>query len=302
MCRIWKWAFAPVAVMAAALIGVSWWLTEPLEAPPPPVKHVRLASPSIPPAPPEAAEAATTSLAWPEGRLDGLAAKRVLLDMLLAASKRLDTVDCYTAQFHKQERIDGKLGCEQCMELKVRNHPFSVYFKFLRPEPGKEVVYAEGRHENKLIAHSTGWSRRLLPRLAVSPTNSLALADNRHPITDVGLANMTHKLIGYRRMDLEDADAITILDCLKGDDGRLLHRSIHTHSHRCPERPFARVEVLYDPDTEIPIQISNFDWPEPGQEGELLLAEHYSYGNLKLNAGLNDLDFDPANPEYAFHR
>jgi hypothetical protein len=32
------------------------------------------------------------------------------------------------------------------------------------------------------------------------------------------------------------------------------------------------------------------------------LAERYLYENLDLDADLTALDFDPANPEYAFHR
>jgi hypothetical protein len=31
-----------------------------------------------------------------------------------------------------------------------------------------------------------------------------------------------------------------------------------------------------------------------------LLVEDYGYEDLKLNAGLTDLDFDPQNPEYRF--
>ena len=60
--------------------------------------------------------------------------------------------------------------------------------------------------------------------------------------------------------------------------------------------------VLYDPETFFPVEISNFDWPTPGHEGTLLLAEHYSYENLNFDVPLSALDFDPANPDYAFHR
>ena len=64
----------------------------------------------------------------------------------------------------------------------------------------------------------------------------------------------------------------------------------------------ARVEVLYDPDHHLPLRIHSYDWPEPGHEGDLQLAESYIYKDLQLDAVLTALDFDPANPNYGFHR
>ena len=240
--------------------------------------------------------------AWPEGRLEGEPAKRLLLDLLVAAGERLRRIDDYTAILRKQERIGGELGDEQSLAMKVRHQPFAIYFKFLPPNPGKEVVYAEGRHDNKVIAHAGGWARRLIPRLAVPPDHPIALAENRHPVTEAGLANLTAKLIGYRRMDLEEPDAVTILERVTGPDGRSWLRSLHLHEHKVANRPFARVEVLYDPDYHLPMRITNYDWPEPGHTGELHLAERYCYEDLKLDVALTALDFDPANPDYGFHR
>lgn len=328
--RRWAYFAAPLLMVISALAGLSWWMTEPLDealadttasqsenttlpespALPAPAETAALAlvpeAGSVQAAPGAActqAKAESAELAWPEQRLDGDAAKKLLLQALLEADERLERIGGYTATFRKQERIEGKLGEEQTIEIKVRNRPFAVYFKYLGSQAGKEVVYAEGRHENKLIAHSSGWSRRLLPRLAVPPTHPLALAENRHPITDAGLATLTRKLLSYRRMDLLDAEAITVLDRTNGPDGRPLPRSLHLHYNRKSERPFTRVEVLYDAETFIPIEITNYDWPEPGQpNAEPLLAEHYAYGDLRLGVNLTDVDFDPANPAYAFHR
>ena len=261
----------------------------PLPAAPAPAT---LGDPPPPKAPP----------AWPEGRLEGEPAKRLLLDLLVEAGERLGRIDDYTAILRKQERIGGELGDEQSLAMKVRHQPFAIYFKFLPPNPGKEVVYAEGRHDNKVIAHAGGWARRLIPRLAVPPDHPIALAENRHPVTEAGLANLTAKLIGYRRMDLEEPDAVTILERVTGPDGRSWLRSLHLHEHKVANRPFARVEVLYDPDHRLPMRITNYDWPEPGHTGELQLAERYCYEDLKLDVTLTALDFDPANPDYGFHR
>jgi hypothetical protein len=291
--KTWILALAPVALVALAC----WWLTEPLG--PPPVAAAPAAQPgSTAPTPVEQ----TALAAWPVASLDGEPAKKHLLKFLLEARARLERVEGYTATFHKQERIKGRLGTEQKMAMKVRNRPFAVYFKFLAPKAGKEVVFAEGRHGGKVIAHNGDWTRRLVPRLAVAPTDRLALAESRHPITEAGLVRLTDKLIGFRRMDLQDDDAGTILDRTTTPDGREWLRSIHTHSIRSEERPFARVEILYDPVTGLPVRISSYDWPKPGHVGALDLAERYAYHDLRLDVPLTDLDFDPANPAYAFSR
>lgn len=293
----------PLAAVGLPLTvaGGAWWFTEPLRPSPsaPPAQSVAAAVPADDE--PEAAEPAARPV-WPEGRLEGDPAKRILLDALLAARRRLDRVPAYTATFRKQERIRGKLGAEQTMVMKVRHEPFSIYLKFLKPRAGKEVVYTEGAHDGHVIAHNGDWTRRLIPRLKVAPTDPLALADNRHPITDAGLLNLTSRLVEFRRLDLDDEEAVTILDRTTDSQGNPVLRSVHSHPTRNDARPFQRVEVLYDPETFIPCQITSYDWPEPGDGDSPRLAEKYAYDDVDLDAPLNNADFDPANPEYAFTR
>ena len=297
-----KFVFFFVAVPCGLVALASWWFTEPLDRED--LRELDLAKRGRIAATPAAkpAEPKVVDLRWPKGRVDGEKAKRFLLNFLVAAETKLESVESYTATFHKQERIDGKLGPKQTLALKARNTPFSIYLKFVQPQKGKEVLFAKGRHEDKVIAHAGGWSRRLIPRLAVAPTDKLALADSRHPITDAGLLNLTRKLVRFRKMDLTDEESVVILDRFTDVAGRDWYRSVHEHPHRTPERPFARVEVLYDLETKLPVSITNFDWPAPGHTGALDLAEHYAYDDLKLAVPLTDLDFDPANPAYEFRR
>jgi hypothetical protein len=213
-------------------------------------------------------------------------------------------VSGYTATLRKQERIGGKLLPEHKMLMKVRHQPFSVYFKYLAPspDPGREVLFVEGKHNNKMIVHKNDITRHLFPRLPIDPNGPLALADNRHPITEAGLANLTAKLIGYRKLDLNDGESRCTLDRCTDEEGREWLRSVHVPGKQAPDRPFQRVEVLYDPATNLPHQIRNFDWVKPDHEGELPLAERYTYDDLNLTAPLGEIDFDTSNPEYAFKR
>jgi hypothetical protein len=291
-----KWL--SLALAAPILIALAcWWLTAPLDEDAGAPAPMTPAAITAPPAP-----AVSERPAWPDGRLEGDEAKTILLAVVEDAAQRIDALSGYTATFKKQERIGGVLGPEQTMAMKVRQRPFAVYLKFLAPKPGKEVLYAEGHRDNKVIAHTGDWTRRLIPRLAVAPDSTAALADNRHPITEAGLSNLAHKLVGFRKLDLVDADAVTILDRTTGADGRLWPRSVHLHEHPDPKRPFQRIEVLYDPESHFPIRISNYDWPTPGGQGEPPLAERYVYEDLVLDLPFTPLDFDLANPAYEFLR
>ncbi len=132
--------------------------------------------------------------------------------------------------------------------------------------------------------------------------SALALADTRHPVTEAGLVNLSRKLLHFRKLDMGDPDAQTVLDRTTGPDGKPRLRSIHTHAREDGSRPFCKVEVLYDPETRYPVEISSYDWPAPGQQGEPELAEKYAYDDLRFDAPLTASDFDPKNPEYAFMR
>ena len=290
--RRWLWALGlgPIAGIAAA----SWWFTAPLEDRSPPSTAPVAVAPTPPPP-------ADTDPGWPEAVEEGEPAKRRLLAILLRDRALLASHVGYTATLRKQERMRGKLLPEQTIAMKVRNKPFGIYLKFLAPKLGKEVLYAQGHHDDKVIAHNGDWTRMLVPRLAVAPTDPIALADTRHPVTEAGLSALVEKLIGFRKMDLEQPAAVTILD-LATVDGRPWLRSLHLHTDPHAGRPFARVEVLYDPETRLPAQIRNHAFPEPGHTGEPLLAERYAYHDLRWADDLTDRDFDPANPSYAFTR
>ena len=221
---------------SGAIAFASWWLTAPLADRLVPTMSGTLARTD------QARSPGRTRPVWPRERLEGEPAKLLLLDIVLDVAERLDAIDGYTATFHKQERIDGTLGPVQTLAMKTRHHPFAIYLKFLAPSSGKELVYAEGHHDNKVIAHSGGVARLLVPRLALEPTHPLVLAGSRHAVTEAGLANLTAKLVHYRQLDMKDPEAVTILDRFEDASGKSWLRSIHTHDTQSEARPFARVE------------------------------------------------------------
>jgi hypothetical protein len=238
---------------------------------------------------------------WPENRLEGLAAKQLLLKSLELVERSFNRVQAYTLTFRKQERIKGNLLPEQTYFVKVRQSPFAIYMKGIEPVQGRELIYAEGHYDNHVIGHPVGLSRLLVPRLKVPPDHPLILAESRHPLNQAGLANLMRKMIGFRKMDISDPETVTVLDRTTTPDGRHWLRSNHTHSTFRPERPLAETVVLYDPESRLPLRFTGYDWPAPGHHDKLL-GERYSYDDLNLDAACTARDFDPANPAYAFHR
>ncbi len=297
--RAWlRYALICAAAVPVAAIVARVLLTPPLE--PARSTATPLPAPEISKA--EQATATLDALTWPEAPLEGMAAKKLLLQVVTAGRDRLAAVEGYTTTLRRQERIKNKLNAEQTIQLKVRHRPFGVYMRFVQPDAGKEAVYSEGRYENHIMAHGGGLSRALVPRLKVPPDSPLAMAGNRHPITDAGLLNLLKKLVHFRELDLVDDDAGTTLDRVTDKAGRPWLRSVHTHSIQSDERPFMYVEVLYDPRTKLPVQIESYEWPKSGRMQDRQLSERYRYDDLELDAPLTDLDFDPANPAYQFHR
>ena len=191
-------------------------------------------------------------------------------------------VAAYTLTFRKQERINGKLLPEQTYFLKVRQQPFAIYMKCLQPVAGRELIYAEGHYDNHVIGHPVGMARYLVPRLKVPPDHPMILAESRHPMNQAGLGNLIGKLIGFRQIDLEEPEEVTVLDRVTYN-GKPWLRSIHIHPEFRPGRPFARAEILYDPGTYLPRRFTGFDWPADGKD-EQPLGERYCYDDLDLEA------------------
>ena len=264
-------------------IGTSWWLTAPLGRAVPVVTESSAgAATAANPVPAARSEFPP----WPEHPLMGRPAKEILLKTLEAADRAFRRIASCTMTFRKQERINGKLLPEQTYFLKVRHDPFAIYMKCLKPVNGRELIYAEGQNDNQVIAHSTGLSRLLVPRLKIPTNHALIMAESRHPMNEAGLGNLIRKMIHYREMDLADPDSVTILDRTTSSDGKAWLRSTHLHPVYRPERPLGETEVLYDPRTRLPLRFIGYDRPGPGQT-EKTLGERYSYDDLVLGADLS---------------
>jgi hypothetical protein len=216
----------------------------------------------------------------------------------------------YTATLVKRERVDGTLGEQEHMFIKVRNRkidngilitPLSVYLTFLSPSSskGREVIYVENRNNGLLTAHEGGFKGRLLPTVDIHPTGMLAMRGQRYPMTEIGVENLIVKLIERG----ETAKQYSDVQAEFRKNARVKDRTCTvlqvTQPTQRPGLEFYLAQIFIDDQLQIPIRYVAYDWPK-SQGAKPEVIEEYTYLDLKVNVGLTDADFDPKNPAYAF--
>lgn len=223
---------------------------------------------------------------------------------------RNDITD-YTCTLVKRERIKGTLRDHEYMFAKVRNGKsaeggvttkFGVYLYFLKPDAvkGREVLYIEGDNNGKMIAKEGGLKGRVIPAMWLKPDSALAMADNLHPITEIGLENLVVKLIERAEREKKAGGECEVQFMKDAKiNGRVCTLLQVKHPVKRPQFDFFLAQIFIDDELQIPIRYAAYGWPE--KEGEQPgVLEEYTYLNLKLNVGLADGDFDHNNPNYKF--
>jgi hypothetical protein len=199
----------------------------------------------------------------------------------------------YSCTLVKRERVDGELGEYQHILMKVAHDPFSVYMSFLKPHTGREVLYVAGQNDNKMVVLEAGF-KRYLGKLNLDPQGSVAMNGQKHPITSVGIRNLTEKLLKMWEAETQYAECEVTTNADSKINGR--SATMVQITHPIPRQNFrAHVQRLFfDNELKVPIHYDAFLWP-PQAGGEPLLDESYTYTNLKINNGFTARDFDANN-------
>jgi len=211
-----------------------------------------------------------------------------------------EDVKDYTCTLVKQERIDGKLLDKEYMFTKVRQEPFSVYMCFLKPDDvkGREVIYVHGANGGNLLAHEGRGLASKIGMVSLKPNSALAMKGNRYAITEVGIYNLTRRLVEVAENDRLFGECDVSITPSKINARKCTMMQV---VHPVPRKNFlfhvARIYV--DDEMNVPVRYEAYEWPEKAG-GPPVLTEEYTYLNMQLNVGLKDSDFDPRNPNYNF--
>jgi len=218
-----------------------------------------------------------------------------------AGLAEIEKINDYSATLAKRERIGNKLGDYEYLFAKIRHRPFSVYLYFLSPNNirGQEVIFIDGKNNGNMWAHTIGVRDALVGTVSLKPDGLIAMQGQRYPLTEIGLLNLTRRLVDIAEQDTHYGECE-----VKFFQGAKINDRVCTCLqvvHPVPRRNFlfhvARIYV--DDEISVPVRYEAYDWPkEAGGAPEL--TEEYTYLNLKVNNGFTDEDFDIHNPKYRF--
>jgi uncharacterized protein DUF1571 len=238
-----------------------------------------------------------------------------LAPVLEYAQRRLQEMDHeikdYTCTLVRRERLAGKLSDHVHTHVKLRHQqvrdgvvvvPFSVYMRFLSPAnvEGREVLYVQGRNKGNIIVRRGG-QRFSFITVAVDPKSEVVLRESRYPIEELGIRNLTERLIEVGKEDLKhDEIEVTYIEDTRVN-GRVCTVIQITHPVRRDYFKYHVARVFIDDELQVPIRYASYDWPEK-EGGVPRRLEEYTYLDLELNVGLNDWDFDHRNQNYRFQK
>jgi hypothetical protein len=224
-------------------------------------------------------------------------AKQAIAD----CQKQFGAVSDYSCTFSKRERMGGRLAPHHVMIMKARTHPKSIYFKFKTPNQGREAIYVEGRHGNRVIAHDVGLFKVLAGTMHLDPKGTMAMEDCRHPVTEAGIGALIDTVARHWNAELRTGESQVVFHLNARVGNRTCTMIETTHPQPHPNFLFHKVKLYIDQEHKLPIRFEAYDWPkQAGATPELV--EEYTYLDLRINSGLTERDFDPANAQYSFGR
>ena len=217
----------------------------------------------------------------------------------------------YRCQLVKQERLEGKLRPHELIDVKCRSRrvqdgemlvPLSLYMVWTSPNDltGREVLFIENENRGDLLVRKGG-TRNAFLNLWVEPNSSMAMRDNRYPITEFGFENMLVRLLQVGQEELQYSDCkVKYLDGVRIENRPAFGIEVRHESYRDYFR-FHIARIFIDRELRVPVHFESWDWPATAQS-EPILLERYRYRDIELNVGLEDQDFDRLNPAYGFRK
>jgi hypothetical protein len=217
-----------------------------------------------------------------------------------ASRDTIRNIHGYTCTFRKHEQLKkGAALTNQTMSLKLRREPFSVYLKFVEPNPGRQVLYVDGRNDGKFYFKEPSGFLSYMGTMSIHPTSRDAMKESRHPVTMVGMEKMLDKLIqewetsatfAETQVTFEPQVKLGSLDCV-------LCEVVHPQQ-REPFK-FYKCRLYIDKKTHYPVRGEQYAFPvKPGKPPQLV--EQYEYLDVKIVDKPADIDFDVKNPAYDF--
>lgn len=117
--------------------------------------------------------------------------------LFVEAREAYSKLPSYIARLRRREFASGKQRAEEIIQIRFRESPWSVHFKWLGEEGrGREIVYVQGQYENKLHILTANNDIPLVAggkRMSFALDSPLVKSASRYPITDAGIGKMIER-------------------------------------------------------------------------------------------------------------
>ncbi len=220
--------------------------------------------------------------------------RTALLMQILMLEKARDNISKfsgYHVNFHKQERINGRLNDPQLIEMDIRHEPFSVYMNWKTAYKGQQVLFVPSENDGKAVVRLGGFKGRLLGPVRVKPDGPQAMADSRYPLTKAGILPVIDLILEHRQTDLKQMESV---DCEMTEHEMMHGRRCFKYSVRYASKAACelyRESIVYiDETTLVPVRITNYTWARDAEDltvdefKELTLIEDYAFSDLKVRS------------------
>lgn len=230
------------------------------------------------------------------GSLRELARRDPLGLVELGLRRYQERVRDYRCVFHKQERIDGKLGAQEEIEVRFRVEPTSVFMVWRRnADQVRRVLFiddgrsldSKGRKQARV--EPNGAIARLFVRDIMLPINGKrAESASRRTIDEFGFGQTFRLFDRFNRVAAQRGELVVRYDGEGEIDGRPTFRLVRLlpYTGQGGMYPEARLEFHLDQETLLPTAV--FAWGKA--DGAYLLGS-YVFTDVQLNCGLSDADF-----------
>ena len=201
----------------------------------------------------------------------------------------------YTCTFYKQERISGKLGKEQEIQVKHMDEPFSVAMAWTANIPiADRALYVEGRWNNQMMVRPARWPLSLAGPQLRYPDDAEAMKNTLRPISKFGFERSLQSLIEVYKLAADAGDLKQSLG-YADESGKAVEyvqidgRNAIVLARYLPAKdgyPAARTLIYVDLEYLVPVCVEATDW-----DGKML--SRYLFKSIKFNTGLREDDFLP---------
>ncbi len=207
-----------------------------------------------------------------------------LLQMVYNMEKSYSPVNDYSAILIKQERIKDKLRDEETVKVYFKK-PFNVYMEWIKdPYKGREAAFRKGIKDDKLLVRSRIlWGDRTF---AIKPDGRLAMMNNRHPVTEIGLGFLIETITKIAKKAEKNKEIKLVYHGEQMVHGRTAHK-LEGILPKDKDRGYYCYRAILGVDKEngLPILFEAYMWDDQ-------LYERYVYSELKLNPGVKDQVFE----------